>query len=50
MKLLIIGFDGATFNLIRPWAEQGHLPNLARLMAGGVHGDLTSTPVSYTHL
>lgn len=43
MKLLIIGFDGATFNLIRPWAEQGYLPNLARLMAGGVHGDLTST-------
>jgi predicted AlkP superfamily phosphohydrolase/phosphomutase len=43
MKLLIIGFDGATFDLIRPWAEAGHLPNLARLMEGGVHGDLIST-------
>ena len=43
MKLLIIGFDGATFDLIRPWAEEGHLPNLARLMANGVQGDLIST-------
>ena len=42
-KLLIIGFDGATFDLIRPWAEQGHLPNLAQLMQKGVHGDLHST-------
>lgn len=43
MKLLIIGFDGATFDLIHPWAEAGHLPNLSRLMADGVHGDLIST-------
>jgi predicted AlkP superfamily phosphohydrolase/phosphomutase len=42
-KLLIIGFDGATFDLIHPWAEQGHLPNLAQLMRDGVHGDLRST-------
>lgn len=43
MKLLIIGFDGATFNLIRPWAEAGHLPNLARLMQTGVYRELRST-------
>jgi predicted AlkP superfamily phosphohydrolase/phosphomutase len=43
MKLLIIGFDGATFDLIRPWAEAGYLPNLARLMKEGAHGDLLST-------
>jgi len=43
MKLLIIGFDGATFNLIRPWAREGHLPNLARIMETGVHGELLST-------
>lgn len=42
-KLLIIGFDGATFDLIRPFAEAGHLPNLRVLLAGGVHGDLAST-------
>ncbi|RMG90020.1 MAG: hypothetical protein D6706_20330 [Chloroflexi bacterium] len=43
MKLLIIGFDGATFNLIRPWAEAGYLPNLATLMKEGVHAELDST-------
>ncbi|MDX1414358.1 MAG: alkaline phosphatase family protein [Candidatus Promineifilaceae bacterium] len=43
MKLLIVGFDGATFNLIRPWAEEGHLPNLASMMANGTNGDLLST-------
>ncbi|MEM7115955.1 MAG: alkaline phosphatase family protein [Chloroflexota bacterium] len=43
MKLLIIGFDGATFDLIRPWAESGHLPNLGALMANGTHSDLAST-------
>jgi predicted AlkP superfamily phosphohydrolase/phosphomutase len=42
-KLLIVGFDGATFDLIRPWAEAGHLPNLRSLMAGGAHGELAST-------
>ena len=43
MKLLIIGFDGATFDLIRPWVAEGHLPNLARIMKDGVSGDLLST-------
>ncbi len=43
MKLLIIGFDGATFDLIRPWVEEGYLPNLGALMEGGVHGNLLST-------
>ncbi len=41
--LLIIGFDGATFDLIRPWARDGYLPNLARLMGDGVSADLAST-------
>jgi predicted AlkP superfamily phosphohydrolase/phosphomutase len=42
-KLLIFGLDGATFDLIRPWVAQGHLPNLGRLIEGGVSGDLAST-------
>lgn len=47
-KLLIIGLDGASFDLILPWAEAGKLPHLTRLMAGGVTGPLRSTvpPVS----
>jgi predicted AlkP superfamily phosphohydrolase/phosphomutase len=42
-KLLVFGLDGATFDLIRPWVAQGHLPNLGRLMERGVSGDLAST-------
>ncbi len=43
MTLLIIGFDGATFDLIKPWAAEGHLPRLAGLMRDGVTADLAST-------
>ncbi|HLF26798.1 MAG TPA: alkaline phosphatase family protein [Anaerolineae bacterium] len=43
MKLLSIGLDGATLDLIKPWAAQGHLPALAQLMHDGVTGPLEST-------
>ena len=62
-KLLIIGLDGATFDLIEPWAAAGDdssaplnsekgsagLPNLARLMREGAWGRLRSTvpPVTF---
>ncbi|MBN1318427.1 MAG: alkaline phosphatase family protein [Anaerolineales bacterium] len=42
-RILIFGVDGATFNLIRPWAAAGFLPNFARMLEQGVHGDLEST-------
>ncbi len=42
-RVLAVGIDGATFNLIRPWVEKGDLPNLARLMSEGAHGPLEST-------
>lgn len=42
-KVLAIGLDGATFRLIRPLAAAGQLPNLSRLMAEGVSGELQST-------
>ena len=42
-KLLVIGFDGATFDLIRPLTENGRLPTLAHLMQHGAWGTLTST-------
>jgi predicted AlkP superfamily phosphohydrolase/phosphomutase len=47
-KVFIIGWDGATFDLIRPWVEQGELPNLAGIMAEGVHGPLRSTMPPWT--
>ena len=42
-RVLVIGLDGATFDLIKPWAEEGHLPTLGRLLANGAHGSLRST-------
>jgi predicted AlkP superfamily phosphohydrolase/phosphomutase len=42
-KVFIIGIDGATFDLIKPWAESGKLPTFKRLLDGGVHGNLKST-------
>src|SRR5579862_1133306 len=41
--LLIIGLDGATWDLLDPWIAQGRLPQLARLRAAGVWGPLAST-------
>jgi predicted AlkP superfamily phosphohydrolase/phosphomutase len=42
-RVCVIGLDGATFDLIRPWAQAGQLPTLARLMKEGAWGDLRST-------
>jgi len=44
MKILVIGLDAATMDLIEPWAVAGHLPTLASLMREGVCARLTSTP------
>ncbi|MFL6213487.1 MAG: alkaline phosphatase family protein [Blastocatellia bacterium] len=44
MKILVIGLDAATMELIEPWADAGHLPALARLMNEGASGRLVSTP------
>lgn len=42
-KVVIVGLDGATWDLLLPLAEQGFLPNLRRLCSTGAHGDLEST-------
>jgi len=42
-KILIIGMDGATPQLLFPWAREGKLPFLGRLMEDGSHGVLLST-------
>jgi predicted AlkP superfamily phosphohydrolase/phosphomutase len=41
--LLILGLDGATLDLIEPWAADGTLPNLAGLLRCGAWGKLAST-------
>ncbi len=53
MKVFVLGLDGATWDLLRPLAEAGDLPNLSRLMKGGAHGELESvfpplSPVAWT--
>jgi predicted AlkP superfamily phosphohydrolase/phosphomutase len=50
---MIIGLDAATWDLIGPWAAEGHLPNLSKLVAEGVSGKLESaipplTPPAWT--
>jgi predicted AlkP superfamily phosphohydrolase/phosphomutase len=46
--VLVIGLDGATWDLARPWADAGKLPNLARLLSLGGSANLLSTipPIS----
>jgi len=42
-RVVLLGLDGCTFRLIKPWAEEGHLPNFARLFSESAWGKLTST-------
>ena len=41
-KVVVIGLDGATFTLLRPWMEQGRLPFFRSLVEDGVSGPLRS--------
>src|SRR5687768_12086733 len=40
---VLIGLDGATFSVLDPLIEQGHMPRLAAIVAGGVRAVLKST-------
>lgn len=42
-RVLVVGFDGATFDVILPMAEQGRLPAFGRMLSGGAWGPLRST-------
>lgn len=42
-KLLVIGIDGGTYDLIDPMIERGLLPNIAGLIDRGFRADLQST-------
>lgn len=42
-RVFVIGIDGGTFGLIKPWIKQGKLKNIARLIDNGCHGELTTT-------
>ncbi len=42
-RAILLGLDGATFRLIKPWAEEGILPNFAKLFEDASWGELEST-------
>lgn len=42
-RLLVIGLDGASFNVLDSLVEKGYLPNLAKLIDTGVRADLETT-------
>jgi tetratricopeptide (TPR) repeat protein len=52
-KLLLVGWDGADWEIALPLMKAGHMPVLSRLIEGGASGDLTSfkpylSPVLWT--
>lgn len=42
MKLLLIGMDGVSWNVVDPMLEKEKLPNLARIMRQGAHGRMNN--------
>jgi predicted AlkP superfamily phosphohydrolase/phosphomutase len=42
-RVLVIGLDGVTFDLLKPWVDAGELPTFKQLMQHGVSGSLLST-------
>ncbi len=46
--VLVLGLDGATFDVIRPLAAEGRLPHLARWMEEGAWAPLASTVPAMT--
>lgn len=54
-RTIVVGWDGATFDIIKPLVDRGLMPNVARLMREGVWGRLESTippltPVAWTSI
>jgi len=47
-KVILLGIDGATLDLLLPWVEQGKLPNLGHVLREGAHGTLRSTIPPYS--
>lgn len=48
-RVVVIGWDGATFDLLDPWVQQGKLPNFAAFLRDSAHGPLRSTSPPFTY-
>ena len=42
-RVLVVGLDAATWDLVLPWVEAGMLPTMQRLIREGVRAPLRST-------
>jgi predicted AlkP superfamily phosphohydrolase/phosphomutase len=42
-RAILLGIDGATFDILLPWSREGIMPNFGKVMAMGSCGDLEST-------
>ncbi len=47
-KTIVVGLDGASFDLLKPWVEAGDLPALKQIFETGVTGDLRCVPPPVT--
>jgi predicted AlkP superfamily phosphohydrolase/phosphomutase len=47
-KVVLIGVDGGTLDLIEPWVQQGKLPTFEQIIKKGVYGNLRSTTPYYS--
>ncbi|PIW36763.1 MAG: hypothetical protein COW24_03700 [Candidatus Kerfeldbacteria bacterium CG15_BIG_FIL_POST_REV_8_21_14_020_45_12] len=47
-KTVVLGLDGATWKILKPFAEAGYMPTLKGLLERGVHGELESTMPAMT--
>jgi len=42
VESIVLGLDGANWDLLKPWLEDGDLPNISSLRDSGVSADLES--------
>ncbi len=47
-RVIVLGIDGATFDILDAWIQDGAMPNLARLLNDGTRATLRSTIPPYT--
>lgn len=47
-RVLVIGLDGATFDVLKPLADAGVMPNVARLLSDSALAELNSTAPAIT--
>jgi len=48
LKIVIIGLDGGTLDLMKPWMDKGMLPTFAKIREKGIYGKLRSTTPYYS--